>query len=67
LDNGLSDELEKELKEWLAGIIISQSTIEKFTTIRTIEKEVMLDNKPIILKLEWTVRESDDLAPFQIA
>ena len=59
--NGVSAELENELKEWLARIIISQSTIEKFTTIRAIEKEIMLDDKPITLKLEWTVRENDDL------
>ena len=64
---GLSDELGNELKEWLAKIIISESTIEKFATIRRLEKEVVLDNKPIILKLEWTVLLDDDIRPMEIS
>jgi hypothetical protein len=63
MSTGISAELENELKEWLARIIISQSTIEKFTTIRSIEKEIMLDNKPITLKLEWNMQSDDDLFP----
>jgi len=68
LHNGFSDELGNEIKEWLARIIISQSTMEKFTTIRKLEKEVILDNKPIILKLELsTLDDEEDWKPFQIS
>ena len=60
MENNMYDELGFELKEWLARIIISQSTIEKFTTIRSLEKEVILGDKPITLKLELTALDEDD-------
>lgn len=67
MDNGISDELGYELKEWLAKILISQSTIEKFTTIRRLEKEIRIDDKPVILKLEWSTADEDDLVGFRIS
>ena len=51
-----------ELKDWLARIITSQSAIERFTTIRTIEKEIIVNDKPIILKLEWSPIDDENLA-----
>jgi hypothetical protein len=63
LENGLYDELGYELKEWLAKIIISQTTMEKFTTIRSLEKEVMLGDKPITLKLELTTLDEENRSP----
>ena len=63
MENSLSDELGYELKEWLARIIISQITMEKFTTLRSLEKDVILGDKPITLKLELTTLDEKDRSP----